>query len=142
MVAVSTLSANDAWAVGQYTTANHVYKTLLVHWDGASWNRVHSPNPGRADPTLLWGVSSVSPTDAWAVGEFGPDESAKTLIVHWDGSTWSRVHSPNPGGTSVGHLVAGVSADSSTNAWAAGFYYKGTKGKKLTLHWDGTRWTK
>jgi hypothetical protein len=35
---------------------------------------------------VLWGVSAVSRTSIWAVGS---SDYASTLIVHWNGKTWS-----------------------------------------------------
>ena len=64
----------------------------------------------------------------------------KPLIVHWNGTTWSQVKSPNPG-AGVDNLT-GVSALSRTSAWAVGTYVvKGPTFKSLTLHWNGTAWS-
>jgi hypothetical protein len=38
-------------------------------------------------------VSAISGRNAWAVGRHGDD----TAILHWDGTGWSRVTSPNLG---------------------------------------------
>jgi hypothetical protein len=52
----------------------------------------------------LYGVSADSATDAWAVGDYGnpTTRAGETLVLHWNGTSWSKVASPNPGGTSVG----------------------------------------
>jgi len=39
-------------------------------------------------------VASASPGDAWAVGYSGTFPNVGTLMLHWDGTTWSRVTSP------------------------------------------------
>src|SRR2546423_260719 len=82
----------------------------------------------------LYGVSADSPTDAWAVGDYqkptgGP---VKTLILHWDGTTWSRVASPTPGGI-TDHLRS-VSAVSTTNARTVGAWASGPA-RTLNRHW-------
>src|SRR2546430_11599041 len=41
----------------------------------------------------------------------------KTLILHWNGTTWAHVPSPNP--ASFNNLT-GVTATSASNAWAVG----------------------
>ena len=49
---VAALSANDAWAVGYRSGTNNEtpLETLILHWDGASWRHVASPNiPGGAN---------------------------------------------------------------------------------------------
>lgn len=134
--AVSARSASDVWAVG-----NTDQDTLILHWNGTRWSRFASPSPGTNDK--LTGVSAVSAADVWAVGyyevpcDFGARQ--KTLILHWNGASWSQVPSPNPG-TCDNELDA-VSADSATDAWAVGFY--ATPGdRSLILHWDGTAWSR
>jgi hypothetical protein len=62
---------------------------------GASHGSV--PNPG-VDDRLL-GVSALSPTSAFAVGEFFAGAGEQTLVLRWNGSTWSHPSSPSPGGT-------------------------------------------
>ncbi|HEX2321835.1 MAG TPA: hypothetical protein VHJ18_22880 [Streptosporangiaceae bacterium] len=83
----------------------------------------------------LFGVFALTPTDALAVGNQG-----RTLIVHWNGRTWSRVPSPSPG---VAVLEA-VSVRSASDAWAVGFYSReiSSPGKRsLILHWNGSAWS-
>src|SRR5262249_46482026 len=43
---VRVVSASDAWAVGDYADGGLSKKTLILHWNGAAWKRVASPNPG------------------------------------------------------------------------------------------------
>jgi photosystem II stability/assembly factor-like uncharacterized protein len=50
--AVSILSANDAWIVGQ----NGSGTAIILHWDGTQWNSVPSPVPAldaRSDVQML-----------------------------------------------------------------------------------------
>ena len=144
LLGVSADSAGDAWAVGRYRKATtHADESLVLHWNGLSWSRVEAPSPGR-HLSELDGVSAESPTDAWAVGYY---ENAPTraehfhpLILHWNGSAWSRVNSPNPG---VMSLLDGVSARSRTDAWAVGLSWaNGVRTNSLILHWNGTAWSK
>ena len=145
---VSADSGSDAWAVGVYCasgcgTSSAAYDTLTVHWNGTRWTHVTSPNPG-ATFNWLYGVSAVSATDAWAVGQYcasGCGTSAEvddTLIMHWNGTAWSKVASPNPGAS--GNLLDGVTA-SSTGAWAVGTYAKNGAYNTLILRWNGTAWS-
>jgi hypothetical protein len=142
---VSVDSSTDAWAVGNFSNPNTGgVKTLALHGNGSTWTRARSPNP--TDFNYLYGVSAKSASDAWAVGytDNGTTGAIETLVLHWNGTAWSKVNSPNPGGTSPpgGNLLSGVSADSPSDAWAAGTYNTPTSGKlTLVLHWDGTSWS-
>jgi len=135
---VSAVSSTDVWAVGE---ADYSSDTLILHWDGTGWSRVLSPNPGSGS-NELHGVSAVSPTDAWAVGDSRGLTTPvhETLILHWNGTRWSHVKSPNP--SSEFNTLTGVSAVSPTDAWAVGLYWdQAGIGHSMVLHWDGTRWS-
>ncbi len=144
LLGVSALSTSTAWAVGYYqTSGSSPQKTMILRWNGTTWTKVPSPNPGGANGSSLAGVSAVSPTNAWAVGSYVTKTSstlvAKTLILHWNGTTWAKVASPNPPG---GGSLTAVTALSSTDAWAVGSYFAGSTQKTLILHWNGTSWTR
>jgi hypothetical protein len=144
---VSANSATDAWAVGYYGKTTGAEETLVLHWNGTKWSKVASPNPGgttsSSDISYLIGVSADSATDAWAVGYYGTAFAEETLVLHWNGTKWSKVASPNPGGT-TSNFLTGVSAHSATDAWAVGGYINPTTGasETLALHWNGTKWSK
>ena len=95
---VKTFSATDAWAVGSYSTAAApIARTLIEHWNGASWSIVPSPNPD-AEVNLLTDVDGAAPNDVWAIGNVGHETYGGTprngLVLHWDGSAWSQVNVP------------------------------------------------
>ncbi len=91
--------------------------TLIEHFDGQSWQIVPSPNTSLPQ-NELHAVAGSSATDIWAVGTaLDPAASpAKTLILHFNGSSWTIVPSPSPD-TSNNTLFA-VAAISPTNAYA------------------------
>jgi hypothetical protein len=85
--AVTAISANDVWAVGDYTLTNGVSRTLIEHWNGRQWKIVPSPNAGSNDTTnYLFAVSGSSATNIWAVGEtnYIATQTVKTLIEFHD----------------------------------------------------------
>src|SRR5215470_14666291 len=55
-------------------------------------------NSGVPD-NVLTATSVLSPCDAWAVGAYSDGAGDRTLILHWNGSGWAPVASPNPGST-------------------------------------------
>jgi len=98
-----------------------------------------APRPGAVTSITgqLNAVSAVSPSDAWAVGftVIAGQPGAVPLIMHWNGTSWSKAKSPN---IPFGELN-GVSMVSATDGWAAG--WSRNTGKIIILHWDGTSWT-
>jgi hypothetical protein len=61
--------------------------------------------------------------------------------VHWNGTRWSRVVTPNPGTDNYNELRS-VSATSPTDVWAVGYFYaNGEAPQPLALHWNGKAWS-
>jgi len=133
--AVSVISSTDVWAVG----FQGLTKTLTMHWDGTLWKVVPSPNPGDTLNTL-YGVATASPTDAWAVGShFSAGDYTRTLALHWDGSVWMKVPSPNVG-TTASYFESVWASEGA--AWAVGAYdTPASVARTLTQFWDGSAWT-
>ena len=138
-------ATNDAWAVGfQGFTA----KVLAKHWDGANWKTVATPHVAGGDSRLN-AVLALAPNDAWAVGFSTPGKPEEvatlTLILHWDGTGWKIVPSPNvgPKTRSQSNRLLGLTANSANDIWAFGSYFAADgSGHQMTLllHWDGTSW--
>jgi hypothetical protein len=154
--AVAARTTHDAWAVGDYCAAKcsvgnpPAYHTLILHWNGTSWSRTRSPNPSTSFITLD-GVTATAANDAWAVGSYcasdcGPtgNQVFKTLVLHWNGSTWTQEKSPNPTACFPQSFLTAVAAGSASDAWAVGSTPDNSSGcglGPLTAHWDGTSWS-
>lgn len=82
----------------------------------------------------LYGVSALSPQDAWAVGYYYPEGQvqAHPLTLQWDGRAWTV----SPSSVYAGTLSA-VVAISPTDVWAVGSEEEAA----LTMHYDGTSWS-
>jgi hypothetical protein len=194
----------EAWTVGQQYNASNTPQTLIEHWNGVSWSVVPSPNVGPSW-NKLFGVTARAANDVWAVGTSYQGTpsigvTARTLIEHWNGASWSVVPSPNhdtiygqdhnvlvsvtavPGTSALiavgdgmldlppvarsdqplvevyngsswqlvnepsilpysGGLI-GVSAVSPTDIWASGEFNPGSGfDQPLLLHYDGSNWS-
>ena len=128
--AVAVISSRSAWAVGYRYSTTNVQETLILHWNGTAWRQVRAPNPAESE---LTGVSAVSSTDAWAVGQ----TSSGPLLLRWNGISWKRVAGPKLPAASL----YGVSVTSARNAWAVGVRFGcPAVGCPLVLHWNGTAW--
>lgn len=115
-------------------------RTLASSPAKCGWSDVNSPNPNPLF-NLLYGVAAIAPGDVWTVGyTHDNNDIRKTLVEHWDGSSWNVVPSPNPS-TNHNELFA-VAATSSNDVWAVGYSNK-NHGNASTLieHWDGTAWS-
>jgi hypothetical protein len=128
---IAAVSANDAWVVGGVETSRtrtHVFiAPVIEHWNGARWSVIPNTPLG-----VLHGVSVVSSTDVWAVG----DAYGRPLIMHWDGKSWTAIAS-----TTTGMSLSGVSARATDDVWAVGFRYGQNTQQIAIQHWDGRVWT-
>jgi hypothetical protein len=136
----ATGSGNDVWAVGMYgDTGVGIGRTLTLKWNGTTWSQVASPNPGTSVNIL--NAATGSGNDVWAVGEYsnGQFTPSQTLTLHWNGSAWSVVPSPNIG--TGGNRIYGITG-SGNDVWAVGIYWNEVfNPQTLTLHWDGSTWS-
>jgi hypothetical protein len=129
-------SATDIWATG--TESNPPNRALLAHWDGRQWTIM---DPGLPQFSLLRAVVAPAADNVWAAGSYrtagGTDE---TLTLHWDGHTWARVPSPNPGQAPAGvgsAVIYDLAAARPDDMWAVG---QDRAFGPLLLHWDGQAW--
>jgi len=141
VVAVTT---SDVWAVGFACFSNCMpvadAQNLVLHWDGSAWSVTSVPNVAGQSNNLNE-VAASGPNDVWAVGYYYPCYGcvSLSLTLHWDGTQWAIVPSPNVGSST--NYLYGVTVLSTTDAWYAGHYYTGSIWRTLTAHWDGTSWT-
>ena len=149
LAGVYARAANDVWAVGDDSSSSTPLATLILHWNGTKWSQVSSPTPVNSYLNLA-GVSAISASDAWAVGTYynNTTNTYDTLTLHWNGSSWSEVSSPNPDAAGENRLNA-VSADGANDVWAVGTLCSIVSGvcafsdeSTLILHWNGTKWAK
>jgi hypothetical protein len=142
---VLALAPNDVWAVGFSTPVpppkEAATLTLIEHFDGSSWKVVPSPNVGPNSiyqSNRLFGLTANSSTDIWAFGSvFAADGSGHqaTLLLHWDGTTWTIAPSPDPsrGGFLSDLLFAGVTP-SPGNVWIFGTEDEAPHSGTLAIH--------
>jgi hypothetical protein len=130
-------------AVGSSQSSESVSQTLIESWNGVAWSVVPSPDPGTPGSSSndLEAVSCTSVTSCVAVGGYGnPSSVPQTLVESWNGTAWSVVTSPNPGGSFSG--LDGVSCSSATNCVAVGFHGNSLSvPQTLAESWNGTAWS-
>jgi len=137
---VAAISPSKAWAVGAYATPSGT-RTLIERWNGRAWRQVRSPSPGGRAGSFLYAVAVTSKSRAWAVGTYLSGGSDRTLIERWNGTSWSKVASPDPGGPVRRSFLSAVAARSASSAWAAGFFdAAGGTERTLVERWNGAAW--
>jgi hypothetical protein len=100
---------------------------------------VRSQSRGSYDD--LYGMSSLSNSDVWAVGRYiNPKSRDQTLIEHLTGTSFGQVPSPDP---QPNDLLHGVDAQATNNVWAVGATFPAAVEVFSTLieHWNGTAWS-
>lgn len=109
---------DDVWAVGD--------DGVVLHFDGASWSVSLNRLAGR-----LRGVWGRAADDVWVVGTGQePDEDRASLLLHWDGATWTESYTCQAEGNrfaaggwaAVLEDIWGLPAG---DLWAAGFCHPG-----------------
>jgi Phosphoesterase family len=142
LAAVSAASASDVWAVGSYLppTNKTVLAALAEHFDGKRWTAYPLPDVGLNENSLL-AVSMLPSGNTWAVGYFvNSVYKQKTLVEHFDGTTWSVVSSPSPGDRQ--NILYGVVAIADDDVWAVGAEQDASAlWHTLSEHWDGNKWS-
>ena len=143
LYSITSVSANNVWAVGSYTyPINGGSLALVEHWDGKVWSVVSTPAVSSSNNVLLLSVSALSAHDVWAVGSYNTSGySSNTLVEHWDGSQWSIMSGPT---FKTSTTLSGVTTLSKNNVWAVGnsFDASNPNGVSTTLieHWNGKAW--
>ncbi len=137
LLAVTVLSACNAWAVGTRSDTPLATQTLIEHWNGTAWTVVPSPSPSDVSNELA-GVGAISPKDMWAVGYSSNGTSFRPLIEHYNGLGWRAVRAPHSG---TGGGLVGVVAFGKKDAWAVGSTTLASGGtRELIEHWNGRAW--
>lgn len=133
---------DDLWAVGASQDG------FLEHWNGSAWSVVNTPTrPASVYSYTFASISARSPTDVWVVGASAnrnlvPSEgSVQALILHWDGTAWSVVPSPDLHADLNGTGLADVAALAPNNVWAVGSTSSNQGQLALIEHWNGTAWS-
>ena len=136
---VAASAGSLPWAVGSSGGTSSPQQALAEVLN-TKWLVDTTANPGSAD--VFNGVTAGSRMTTWAVGDYS-NSSGPSLIEYRSpvAHTWLVQKSPNPLGSSAYAPLWGVTATSSTNAWAVGYYGSfSTQDQTLIAHYNGTSW--
>jgi hypothetical protein len=123
LLGVTATSATNVWAVGSYVNSNHLVRTLVLHYSGAGWSKITSPNVGTGK-NVLTAVHAISAGNIWAVGHHG----SKPLIEHYNGTSWTVATTPDVGNAALSGVAGG--------AYAVGSVSTASATRTLVLHYS------
>lgn len=129
----------DGWAVGNRRGNNYTY----YRWNGdteLTWTDESFASCGNSCRANLNGVSMLSYTDGWAVGE--RTSGGFFTLLRWNGSSWT----PNLTVTACSNQhLRGVSMVSALEGWAVGVRNtttcSGSTYRYNILRYNGTSWS-
>jgi hypothetical protein len=125
---ISGSAPDDIWVAGQrYLGAPGGIPTdvpFLERWNGTAWTAVPVKDAASVAgvATQFSSVTAISPTDAWAVGQWwGPRGvqwgSYQYLLAHWNGQQWTIQPEPEP---ALAYGLDAVAASGANDVWATG----------------------
>jgi hypothetical protein len=80
-----------------------------------------------------------------AVGNRTSSGAQLNSVLRWDGTGWSAVTVPDPGGSGTGaqNRLAAVACTSAANCWAVGSYWdrSAVAHRNIALRWNGHAWS-
>lgn len=140
---VSCSSADACTAVGASGDLKGLTVTLAERWNGTSWQRQSTPQPGRTVPGSVPGLTGVScPTPAFceAVGTNEVSFTGISLAYGWTGGAWRRQFFRAPPGSTSANLQR-VSCASARFCEAVGFYTNSAgETADFAARWNGSSW--
>ncbi|MEO7356799.1 MAG: T9SS type A sorting domain-containing protein, partial [Ignavibacteria bacterium] len=138
---ITILGPNDIYAGGLKSVGapGPSQGTLVMHWNGSSWNIEDTPNQSDNRTNRITNMKALNSNDIWAVGYSRRlTENFKAMVLHKSGSSWSIVPVPQPGDE---NFLYSIDIISSVDIWASGYYNDGGTLHSLFLHYDGSSWT-
>lgn len=130
---LAMVSANDGWVIGQRgidgpssVTAGKPVPQILYHYSGGKWRSVPLHFTSGGAFVTLQKVVMRSAHDGWIIAQeqnMQPGVTAAgiekhTLLLHYDGSTWTEAQTPDAGGDAS--AITGMSF-AGESGWACGF---------------------
>lgn len=136
LLGVVTLSANNAWAVGNGQDAATI-TGVIEHWDGKSWQQ--STLPASVSTNLMLNaVTADGPHDLWAAGE--NYATGQPVLLHGNGKTWQQISVPTAGAPYAD--INALSTDGTGGVYVVGTAHLTASdwGHPLVEHWNADTW--
>lgn len=153
LTSVTCVRAGPCFAAGYWYDGQNQAHTLITENSGSGWQPMTSADsaPAVVDD-LLNGITCVSASDCWAVGESlvpgtffipyvpVPGTPAQTFAEHWDGSQWKIATTADSGAGE--NVLDGVACVSTADCVAVGIDNTGSSTyDALVEQWNGSSWS-
>ena len=135
--------AAGVWVYGLEVTSEGSLGVAAWRWMGSASEHFSLPTPAGGPFSLAGGsMTAPSASSAWVVmtgATSAPAPRNRTFAVHWDGSAWAQVSTPNAGSGDA--YLSAVDAGGASDAWAVGTVRSSGRSRSLVLHWNGSAWS-
>ncbi|HEX8598089.1 MAG TPA: S-layer homology domain-containing protein [Chloroflexia bacterium] len=133
-----TVSGNDLYVGGIFTTAGAVSANNVARWNGTEWSALGSGIGGGSSPRVF--DIALIDSNVYFGGSFSTAGGASARnIAMWDGSSWSALGS-GIGDSTFGYVNDIVALGSDIYA-AGGFTTAGGVNANHIARWNGTEWS-
>jgi surface protein len=131
VLALTTDSASNLYAGGEFLNAGGVIANHVAKWDGVQWSALGTGING-----YVWALATDNAGNLYAGGSFFTAGSVNVNgVAKWDGIQWSAL------GTGMNGAVRALVIDSAGNLYAGGhFTTAGGVPANRVARWDGTQW--
>jgi hypothetical protein len=119
------------WALGAGPTS-----IIVLRHVGGGWR--YSAIPGSPRSTFLTDLAVQSNTDVWIVGSAA--SSVAALAYHWNGTHWSSIPPPVPGGASGVQLNRVEHIPGTSRVIGVGYYVRAFHFYPYAVEWMGSAW--
>lgn len=114
--------------------------TLVVHWNGSSWNIEETPNQSNNRSNYITDMKGLSANDIWAVGYSRKlTENYQAMVLHKTGSDWNIV--PVPQSPADENFLYSIDIIAPNDIWASGNRNQNGQYTTLFYHYNGSTWT-
>jgi uncharacterized protein YjbI with pentapeptide repeats len=145
ITSMSCPSLSRCYAGGSYRTRLGSNQGMLFKWAASRWSVAKAPLPANASPNpdaTVAGMSCLSVTFCFAVGQYSTATGDIGLLLRWSGTKWSPRAAPLPAGSQSVASLNAVSCPSVTLCFAGGLHYDAAAHSQLLmLKWSGGTWT-
>ena len=141
---LACVDASDCWTAATGINEHGGDVPFIEHWNGSAFTLAATP----VAKSFLQGVACPSASECWAAGAAGTPPPPVSygqvgrfvpLLDHYNGSKWSAVHPPNPGGMPDDEL-SDVSCAAANDCYAVGWTRSDDTERTLIEFWNGKRW--